>query len=159
MHGCGQTRHFLVDAMLGRLAKWLRILGYDTLYDPSWDDAQLVRLARAEDRILLTRDLELARRKGVLVLRVASESLEAQLDQLHAELGVVAFAPWTRCPVCNSYLLMVPKGDAWGQVPPYVFVTQEEFRLCPHCNRFYWRGTHRQQMQALVDRWGYPHCA
>ncbi len=156
---CEQTVRFLVDAMLGRLAKWLRILGYDTLYDPSWDDSHLVRLARAEDRILLTRDVELARRKGVRVLRVASEVLEAQLDQLHVELGLVALAPWTRCPVCNSHLFSVPKGDAWGQVPPYVFVTQEEFRLCPSCNRFYWHGTHRQQMQALVDRWQNPRSA
>jgi uncharacterized protein with PIN domain len=149
----GQKLGFVVDAMLGRLAKWLRILGYDTLYDPSWDDAYLVRLARAEDRFLLTRDLQLTRRKGVRVVWIASESLEEQLDQLHADLGVAAIAPWTRCPVCNSALVSVPKGDAWGQVPPYVFVTQEEFRLCPHCNRFYWRGTHRQHMETLVTRW------
>lgn len=147
---------FLADAMLGRLAKWLRILGYDTLYDASWDDAHLVRLARAEDRVLLTRDLELARRKGVCVVWVASETLEAQLDQLHEELGVVSTAPWSRCPVCNSPLLNVPRDQAWGQVPPYVFVTQEEFRLCPHCNRFYWRGTHRERMEAVISRWPSP---
>jgi len=151
-----QPPRFLVDAMLGRLAKWLRILGYDTLYDPSWDDAQLVCLARAEERILLTRDLELCRRKGVRVLRIASEALEGQLGQLHEQLGVTALAPWTRCSVCNSALLSVPKDEAWGQVPPYVFVTQDAFLLCPHCNRFYWRGTHRQHMQALIARWSFP---
>ena len=139
--------------MLGRLAKWLRILGYDTLYDPSWNDAHLARLARAEDRVLLTRDVELTRRKGVRVVYVASEALEAQLDQLHEELGVVALEPWSRCPVCNSTLLAVPKDEAWGQVPPYVFVTQKEFRLCPQCSRFYWRGTHRERMQELISRW------
>ncbi len=148
-----QNPRCLVDAMLGRLAKWLRILGYDTLYDPSWDDAYLVRLARAEDRILLTRDVELSHRKGVCTVYVASESLEAQLEQLHRELGVVALAPWSRCPVCNTPLLSVPRDEAWGQVPPYIFVTQKEFQLCPHCNRFYWRGTHREHMQALVSRW------
>jgi len=148
-----QDLRFLVDAMLGRLAKWLRILGYDALYDPSWDDAHLVRLARAENRILLTRDVQLARRKGVRVVWVASEALEPQLDQLHDQLGVVAFAPWTRCPVCNSPLLSVPRDEAWGQVPPYVFVSQQSFRLCPRCDRFYWQGTHREHMQALLSRW------
>jgi uncharacterized protein with PIN domain len=153
---CDQDLRFLADAMLGRLAKWLRILGYDALYDPSWDDAHLVRLARAEERILLTRDLELARRKGVRVLWVESETLELQLDQLHEELRVIALAPWTRCPVCNSSLMAVLRDEAWGQVPPYVFATQAEFRLCPQCDRFYWPGTHRQHMQALVARWQAP---
>jgi uncharacterized protein with PIN domain len=144
------AHRFIADAMLGRLAKWLRLLGYDTLYDASWSDAQLVRLARAEDRILLTRDTALARRRGVRVLLVASEELTAQLAQLCRELGLGAMAPFSRCPVCNEPLVAVPKDHAWGQVPPYIFVTQEEFRLCPSCDRFFWRGTHWQHIQELL---------
>jgi len=145
---------FIADAMLGRLVKWLRLLGYDTLYDASWDDAQLVRLARAEDRILLTRDTALARRKGARLLFVQSEELAEQLTQLHRQIGLRALAPFSRCPVCNEPLQPLPKDRAWGQVPPYVFVTQDEFRLCPACSRFYWRGTHWAHMQELLTAWG-----
>ena len=144
---------FLADAMLGRLAKWLRILGYDTLYNPSWDDLYLVRLARAQDRILLTRDTELARRRGVRVLVLKSERLEEQVRQLHRDLGLGAVAPFSRCPVCNTPLEEISKDQAWGQVPPYVFVTQKEFRLCPSCDRFYWRGSHWEHMLELVAGW------
>jgi uncharacterized protein len=144
---------FVADAMLGRLAKWLRILGYDTLYDPSWDDARLVRLARSEDRVLLTRDLELARRKGACIVVIRSENLAEQLRQLQGQLTVSDVALMTRCPVCNDLLESISKDQAWGQVPPYIFVTQNEFRLCPTCNRFYWRGSHWARMRALVSGW------
>ncbi len=144
---------FVADAMLGRLARWLRILGYDTLYDASWPDAHLARLARAEDRILLTRDLGLASRRGLRVLVVADEDLPSQLDQLHRELGIGAVAPLSRCLVDNELLEEIPKDRAWGQVPPYIFCTQEWFRLCPACNRFYWRGTHWERMHALIALW------
>jgi hypothetical protein len=146
-------RRFVADAMLGRLAKWLRILGYDTLYDASWDDPYLVRIARAEDRLLLTRDVGLARRKGVCVYVVQSERLEEQLAQLHRDLFVGAAAPFSRCPVCNTPLEAVNKDQAWGQVPPYIFVTQEAFQLCPSCDRFYWRGSHWEHMVELVAGW------
>ena len=147
---------FVADAMLGRLAKWLRILGYDTLYDPDWPDAHLARLARAEDRILLTRDLGLAKRRGLRAIVIANEDLHSQLDQLHRELGIEAAAPLSRCPVCNEPLEEIPKDRAWGQVPPYVFCTQDWFRLCPACNRFYWRGTHWERMHEVMARWSAP---
>jgi uncharacterized protein len=147
---------FIADAMLGRLAKWLRILGYDTRYDPACDDAQLVRLARAEERVLLTRDTELARRRGVRVLFLVSEGLEEQLSQLHQEFGLSVIAPFTRCPVCNAPLEAINRDQAWGQVPPYIFVTQPEFRLCPTCNRFYWRGSHWEGMLGLLASWDQP---
>jgi uncharacterized protein with PIN domain len=144
---------FVADAMLGRLARWLRILGYDTLYDPEWSDTRLARLARAEDRILLTRDLDLAKRRGLRAIVIADENLPAQLAQLHRELGIKAAAPLSRCPICNEPLEEIPQDRAWGQVPPYVFCTQQEFRLCPACNRFYWRGTHWERMRAAMARW------
>ena len=140
----------VADAMLGRLARWLRILGYDTLYDARWPDNQLVRLARAQGRVLLTRDVALARRRGVRTLFVVDDRVEAQLHQVMADLGLSAGAPFSRCPVCNEPLEDVPRSWAWGYVPPYIFCTQREFRLCPRCNRFYWRGTHWQRMQRAV---------
>ena len=144
---------FVADVMLGRLAKWLRILGYDTLYDAALDDPELVRIARAQDRLLLTRDLELSRRRGVRLILVESELLEEQLAQLQRLLGLKATAPFARCPVCNEPLESMPKDRAWGQVPPYVFATQAEFRICPSCDRFYWRGTHWERMKELMTRW------
>jgi len=87
----------------------------------------------------------------VLVLK--SERLEEQVRQLHRDLGLGAVAPFSRCPVCNTPLEEISKDQAWGQVPPYVFVTQKEFRLCPSCDRFYWRGSHWEHMLELVAGW------
>ena len=143
---------FLADSMLGTLAKWLRILGYDTTYQAQLDDNQLVRLARAEGRILLTRDTGFLKRKGLRRLLIESEVLEEQLAQVLQAFGLHADNPFSRCPVCNTVLEDVPKYEAWGQVPPFVFHTQERFRLCPECNRFYWRGTHWQRMLERMER-------
>lgn len=146
----GEPR-LVADAMLGKLARWLRILGYDTLYDPAWGDNELVRLARAGDRILLTRDVALARRRGLRTLLIADDLLEAQLRQVVAALGLRTEASFSRCPVCNERLEEVPRSWAWGHVPPYTFCTQREFRLCPSCNRFYWRGSHWERMRSAVS--------
>jgi len=147
----GEIR-FLADGMLGTLAKWLRIMGYDTAYAARLDDHALARLARAEERILLTRDTGLLQRKGVQCLFIASEMLAEQLEQVRQTFGLHVDHPFSRCPVCNSPLEDVPKHDAWGQVPPFVFQTQDKFSLCPACNRFYWRGTHWQKMLAQVQK-------
>jgi len=137
---------FLADSMLGTLAKWLRILGYDTTYYAQLDDNQLVRLARAEGRVLLTRDTGLPKRRGLHCLFIEGEVLEEQLAQVLQAFGLHADHAFSRCPVCNTVLEEVPKYEAWGQVPPFVFQTQQQFSLCPECNRFYWRGTHWKKM-------------
>jgi len=127
---------FLADSMLGRMAKWLRIMGYDCLYDTRWDDFQLVRVARAEDRILLTRDRELARQRVIRSVLIGHEKLQEQLRQVVKDLGLRIERPFSRCPVCSESLEDITKGQAWGKVPLYVFQTQERFRLCGKCNRF-----------------------
>ena len=144
--------HFLADGMLGRLAKWLRILGYDTKYSAHWDDNELARIARAEGRILLTRDRELSHRRGLQFLLIESDDPEEQLAQVVRAFVLSLGDSFSRCPVCNTSLEDVPKQVAWGQVPSYVFKTQERFRLCSQCNRFYWRGTHWQGMQRKIKR-------
>ena len=149
-----QEVRFLADAMLGTLAKWLRILGYDTAYDANAVDHLLVRLARAEGRVLLTRDRQLVRRKGLDGVLIESDLLEEQLAQVLKSFGLGVVEPFSRCPVCNTPLEQVPKVEAWGQVPPYVFHTQEEFSLCPECDRFYWRGTHWRGMRQSIERLG-----
>ena len=143
---------FIADAMLGRLAKWLRMLGYDTLYDPHWDDNELVRRARAEERLILTRDTALAKRPGVRTLLISSQSLEGQLRQILDELGLEAHIPLSRCSLCNVPLEKIERAAAQNLVPPYVFATQRHFMRCPQCARVYWRGTHWQRMKELLDR-------
>ena len=132
--------------MLGTLAKWLRILGYDTVYDADLDDHQLVRLARAQDRVLLTRDRELATRRGVRVLSVKSEDLDDQVRQVLAELELETDRSFSRCPVCNEPLRALDREAARGRVPPYVAQTRKTFKSCPKCRRVYWRGTHWRRM-------------
>lgn len=136
--------------MLGTLAKWLRILGYDTLFDPALNDYQLLRLARAENRVLLTRDRELARRRGVRTLLIESETLGEQLRQVLADLNLDPDRPFSRCPVCNEPLQMLDREAARSRAPAYVAQTQQTFHICPVCQRLYWPGTHRQQMDEFL---------
>ena len=133
---------FLADNMLGRLATWLRLLGYDTAYQHDATDAELARRARVEQRILLTRDVELTRRRGVRAVLIESEQVEEQVGQVFHALNLTARAAFSRCAECNSVLEEVSKESVRGQVPPYVFHTQERFRRCPRCAHIYWRGTH-----------------
>ena len=132
--------------MLGTLAKWLRILGYDTFFDAGLNDHQLVRLARAEDRVLLTRDHELAQRRGLRALLVTGEILDDQVRQVLADLGLAPDQAFSRCPVCNQPLEAIDRETAQARVPAYVVQTHDSFSRCPACQRIYWRGTHWQQM-------------
>jgi uncharacterized protein with PIN domain len=142
--------NFLADNMLGSLAKWLRILGYDVAYPPSADDNELVRLARAEGRVLLTRDTGLARRRGLTALLIESESLEDQVRQVIEQMGLSLDRPFSRCSVCNTSLQRVDKDLVRDRVPPYVFQTQDNFSICPHCDKIYWQGTHWVRMQKKI---------
>lgn len=138
--------------MLGRLAKWLRILGYDTLYFSSLDDNDLVRIARAEGRIVLTRDREMLRRRGIDSLLIESDNFEEQIRQVLHDLNLKLDESFSRCPVCNSPLQNIDKEAVRERVPPYVFKTQERFSLCPQCDKIYWRGTHWQRMRERLKR-------
>ncbi|MGQ9490535.1 MAG: Mut7-C RNAse domain-containing protein [Anaerolineae bacterium] len=131
----------LVDAMLGRLAKWLRLLGYDTEYWRDGPDEALIAHAQAEGRLIVTRDHGLAGRRGVWALLIHAEDLDGQIAELREVLGG-AVAPFTRCAECNGPLLPLAHAEARGLVPPYVWHTQHEFRRCQGCGRVYWKGSH-----------------
>lgn len=143
---------FVADAMLGRLAKWLRLMGYDTLYQAAADDQDLVRLARAEGRMLLTRDRELASRKGLRSVAIESDRLEEQLGQLLRDLEMDSENLPPRCPLCNTALEVISRSEAKARVPAHVYSTQEEFTRCPSCDKIYWRGTHWQRVRELMER-------
>lgn len=137
---------FLADSMLGRLAKWLRILGFDTAYSASWDDAAVVRAARAQGRLILTRDRAMALRRGIEVFLVKSDEVEEQVQEVIVGLGLSTADPFSLCPECNGILAAVKKSEVKDLVPPYVFSTQQSFHRCPDCGRIYWRGTHWDRM-------------
>lgn len=142
----------LADAMLGRLARYLRILGYDTAYLADTDDFAVMRLARAEGRLLLTRDCELAARPGVRALLIDSEVLDDQLEQVWAAAGPPPDGFASRCPICNHPLVEVEPDLVADRVPPYVRRTQQRFTLCAACGRVYWQGSHWQRMRSLITR-------
>jgi uncharacterized protein with PIN domain len=142
---------FLADAMLGRLAKWLRVLGHDTAYFPQLEDHELVRIARAEDRMLLTRDRELTRRKGVSSLLVESDRLEEQLGQLLRDLDLDCESWTPRCARCNAALRAITKEEARDRVPHYILRRHTDFTLCPQCDKVYWRGTHWERMRQNIE--------
>ena len=142
---------FLADAMLGRLAKWLRMLGYDTAYFPQLEDHDLVRMARAEGRMLLTRDRELTKRKGLRCLLIENDRFEEQMRQLLRDLDLNTDSSFSRCARCNTVLRSVSKEEVKEQVPPYILRQHVYFRLCPQCDKVYWRGTHWQRMRQRID--------
>ena len=137
--------------MLGRLATWLRLLGYDTAYLPAADDPALARVARADDRVLLTRDVELTRRRGIRFVLIESEFVDEQLQQVFHSLDLSARQAFSRCAECNTPLEPASKESVRGAVPPYVFQTRQRFLRCPHCHRVYWRGTHWARMLARIE--------
>ena len=143
---------FVVDGMLGSLARWLRILGYDADYDSQRDDPELARIARAENRVLLTRDHELANRRGVRSLLVESQSLDEQLDQVTSAFPPPPEQASARCPVCNTAMVEASREEVADRVPVYVLKHHHHFQRCPGCSRVYWRGSHWRNMQDRLDK-------
>lgn len=126
--------------MLGRLARWLRFLGYDTLYPEVLDDDELLALAGCEARLLLTRDKRLCERaNGVYV---NSTNIKEQLRQVVRELNLDCEKRMSRCSVCNTLIVEVAKEAAREHVPSAVYQRQATFWRCPTCGRFYWAGSH-----------------
>ncbi len=142
---------FLCDHMLGTLARWLRLLGFDTAYPGPLGDRELIGLAREEGRVLLTRDKNLAQTKDVKALYVGSDVLDEQVGQALQALHLVVRNPMSRCSICNGVLLPASPEEASGNVPPGVLRRHEEFWRCPVCGRFYWQGSHWDQMRRKIE--------
>ena len=141
-------QRFIADDMLGKLAKWLRILGYDTLYQTGIEDTELIQRALAEGRIILTRDTHLIKRRLVKNhLLIQSDFLPQQLKQVIDSLQLdTSSYLLTRCLICNQPLTSLDKPMLKDKVPPYVYATQEHFSSCPGCKRIYWPATHVKQL-------------
>jgi uncharacterized protein with PIN domain len=145
---------FFADAMLGRLARWLRILGYDTAYEEDIEDADLVRRAVDEARIILTRDRlmpEQWRVEGIHLVK--AEEPMAQLREVADAFGLAAEARlFTRCSQCNTVVSETSQEEAAGHVPDDVLQAVNSFKHCPGCDRFYWEGSHVKRMRRMLDR-------
>jgi uncharacterized protein with PIN domain len=133
---------FVADVMLGRLARWLRALGYDTLYFRDAPDRRLLAVALTEGRRLLTRDAALALRAREAGLLVRAERLDLQIREVTESLRLLPDRALSRCLECNGRLVSVDPESVRHRVPPYTFATRREFRTCLGCDRVYWAGTH-----------------
>ncbi len=145
---------FAVDCMLGKLAKWLKILGFDVAYFPAIEDGALLDLTRTEGRTLLTRDTSLSRKARFLShLFILSENWEEQVDQVLEHFGLRSqVRPHSRCIECNVPLKILPRCKARNLVTPFIFERTESFALCPACGRVYWKGTHFGEMELKIAR-------
>jgi uncharacterized protein with PIN domain len=139
----GAEKKFLADAALGRLARYMRMLGYDVAYLRGEDGAAVLREALRTGRIVLTRRRDLAAREDVTAFLVESDDVLAQLAATARRFGL-RFMPdaLTRCLECNEPLRAVSKEEVRELLPPHVRKTQEKFTRCPSCGRVYWPGTH-----------------
>ena len=140
--------------MLGTLAKWLRLLGHDCFYERDVADERLVELARAQRRILLTRDRRVARRSPHAIY-IPPGGIDDELFTVHALLALVppGHPPTTRCSVCNALLVRAgPEDLAASSLPPRVAEERKEIWRCPDCRRFYWEGTHVASMDERLAR-------
>ena len=141
---------FVCDDNLGRLARWLRTLGFDTIFDRAITDDQVLSAALAENRTIVTRDHRLAEKTLArrAVLLAATDPLEQVVELVRVtgiEIDSARF--FTRCPICNYPVEPIEKEDYIEEIPPYVYRTKDTFTRCSECSRIYWGGTHVDRMK------------
>ncbi len=149
---------FFADNNVGKLAKWLRMMGYDTLFFNGSDDSSMIAIALAEGRVILTRDTQIMRRRVVTsgqlkAILIQGDEPEQQMRQVIDSLNLdCQFRPFTICLECNQPLVPRSREQVKDLVPPYVFQTQVQYVECPTCHRIYWRGTHWQAMTEKLKK-------
>ncbi|RLF06705.1 MAG: hypothetical protein DRJ60_04065 [Thermoprotei archaeon] len=143
----GNQAKFIADGMLGKIARWLRLMGYDVEYSKDISDNHLIDRARSSNRVLLTKDFELYRRarlKGVQAVYLRGSCLEEDLAQL-ARLNYITLKvdlKRTRCPLCNGSLREIGRFEAAKYVSPEIVEVHERFWICSKCGKVYWIGKH-----------------
>jgi uncharacterized protein with PIN domain len=146
---------FAADVMLGKTAKWLRMLGFDTFYDNKAGDDSLKQLCLQENRVLLTRDTLLQQSMPPKSSYLVMQNLpRQQLAEISHIFGLAKFQLQPRCSVCNGELLAIEKTQIGEKVPPYVFTTQSNFSQCLQCQRIYWPGTHLAKIVKFIETIG-----
>ncbi len=147
-----QLPAFIADCHLGKLAKYLRFMRVDTLYFSQIGDNDLITLALEQNRIILTRDRALSRRKNIPVFFLESKELSQQLQTLtrHFHLNENTVSS-SRCIICNTPLQIVEKGEIEQRLPKKVAHYFSYFEYCPHCDRIYWHGDHYRRMKKYLE--------
>ncbi|MBX5321554.1 MAG: Mut7-C RNAse domain-containing protein [Candidatus Bathyarchaeota archaeon] len=147
---------FIADGMLGKLTRWLRMLGYNVKYSNRLDDSQLMAIAKKERRILLTRDLELYQQaiaKGVQAFFVNGQTEAEKLAKIAQKFGInleINMAT-SRCPKCNAKVKPIPKENVKGKVEDSTFNFYNEFWECPKCSQIYWQGAHWKRIRKTLE--------
>jgi uncharacterized protein len=147
------TLKFLVDHMLGKLAKYLRMLGVDTVYFTQTDVSTLIEKAYQEKRIILSRNTKLRHIGGFLdFVFINDDQPDKQLSEVlkHFKIHISHDQLFTRCLTCNQKLIVGNHEDVKGKVPPYILGIHKEFSLCPLCKKVYWEGTHLKKMKEII---------
>lgn len=148
-----RTPRFVADANLGRLARYLRLLGFDCLYDNGYADADVARISAEQQRIVLTRDRRLLKRRIITHgLFVRAEAPREQVREILERLDLYTLArPYTRCTRCNGVLENVAKQAVDSHLQPKTRRYYERFLRCPACGQIYWAGSHFERLGPLVD--------
>lgn len=144
---------FILTKELGRLARWLRILGYDTLYYKGDKPSSLIIQALRDSRIMLTRNQRLPKACGVKIVLIEKEKIQAQIAEVLQKLEIKPNPDimFSRCILCNVELKEIDKEAVKDKVPEYVFKTQTDFLTCPDCQRIYWQGTHWGNVRRCIE--------
>ncbi|MBI3584815.1 MAG: Mut7-C RNAse domain-containing protein [Nitrospinae bacterium] len=149
---------FIVDLTMGKLVKWLRIAGYDTVFYNSANPDKLIEIASKEGRILLTRNSNFIKNKkkilkenGIKYLLLTDDRVENQLKEVAADFKLnLRDNFFTLCINCNKPLTNMPKEDVAGKVPEFVYQNYNEFVQCTNCKKIFWGGTHRERMEKII---------
>jgi uncharacterized protein with PIN domain len=144
--------------MLGTLAKWLRIYGFDTTYaDSEIDDDEILKISKEENRILLTRDKNLtnrARRENIKTIKITSTDIDKQIKTAVEGRKIDTFKILSRCIICNSVVEEIKKEDVKEKVPKRIFENINKYWFCPKCSKIYWKGSHYENMIEKIKNLG-----
>jgi uncharacterized protein with PIN domain len=145
----------LCDQMLGSLAKWLRILGFDTFFANSkLNDNQLLNIAKKENRIIISRDKEFIKaaiRNNIRSIQIYNIDLDEQLSQVLKQLKIDKEKILSRCTICNSKIIKVNKTDIKDKVPIKVFENNDIYWFCDKCKKYYWTGSHYDKIKQKLE--------
>jgi len=147
---------FLVDSMLGKLARWLRMLGCDVIYDVKLNDSELLESAKKENRVLLTKDLELFKRatiRGINTSFVEGETESERLAEVAKRYKVTLEINMDKahCPICNTKLELTPKQKLSNELEKNTYTYYDKFWKCPRCGQIYWQGAHWKQISNTLN--------
>ncbi len=148
---------FIADVMLGKLARWLRILGFDVIYDRKFDDESILKIALSQNRIVLTKDTGLvfnAEKNSLKYIFIKENNWFNQLKGLIHILNIVKndVCIFSRCPNCNSPIKQVAKKEVEDLVPDFVYNTFLVFSKCRNCGKVYWDGSHKKRVEKILDK-------